>query len=93
VPEYKINAGAWYTRVSAEQLASCARRIDGPFTIEFFGESHRLGRHYVIETSDLGAAFQQAYVAFAADSREAELSLPAPNRLSLEWERLVDAPR
>ena len=87
VPAYEINAGAWYTGPSAERLVSCARRIDKPFTIESFGDKHRLGWHYVIEAGDLGVAFQLAYAAFAVDSREVELAIPGPNRVSLDWER------
>jgi hypothetical protein len=85
VSEYEINAGAWFNGLSAESLASGARRIDKPFTIESLGERHhRLGRQYVIEASALGEAFRRAYVAFALDSSP-ELSMPELESVSLEW--------
>jgi hypothetical protein len=85
VPEYEINAGAWFNGLSADSLASCARRIDKPFTIESLGERHhRLGRQYVVEASGLGEAFQRAYRVFALDSSP-ELSMRGMESVSLEW--------
>jgi hypothetical protein len=85
VSEYQINAGAWFNGLSAESLASGARRIDKPFTIESLGERHhRLGRQYVIKASALSEAFQRAYIAFALDSSP-ELSMPELESVSLEW--------
>jgi hypothetical protein len=85
VPEYEINAGAWFNGLSFESLASSARRIEKPFTIESLGECHhRLGRQYVIEAGALGEAFLRAYIAFAQDSSP-ELSMPELESVSLEW--------
>lgn len=91
--EYVIEAGAWYTGLSAEQLAACARRTDKPFTIESLADRHRLGRRYVVDASELGEAFQRAYMAFAVDSYEAELSIPGPDSVSLEWQRSIERDR